>query len=689
MADRRGRSECEEACQQSLEYEVAAGRVQQYNAIPAWKQFATFAVRPRFEGKPQPGIRQSWSGGESVPLSNVKRPAFQRRVCGLSGFVCIVHGDDAPVDRALLQSLTDFLSFRGPDACGMWSEGPIGMGHALLRATYESKSERQPADLEGQYRIVSDARLDARKELIAELQDAERNIRSNAPDCDLILHAYAVWGTSCVDHLRGDFSFGLWDAVTRRLFCARDHFGVKPFYYARLGKTVLCSNTLDCIRKHPAISTRLNDLAIADFLLFDMIREPGATSFADIQRLPPAYVLSCEVGTISVRRYWTIPLRAPLDDTRPNECVEQFRELLDRAVADRVRGSNVGVLMSGGLDSPTIAASARRACDGSAGGVSAYTDVFESLIPHEERHYAKLVAEALKIPIEFHASDDVGLWKDPALPGNGWPEPVHSPASNGGLSQLRQVATRSRVVLTGFGGDPVFSCLLSVHFSKLLKERQIGRALAEAKRYLATEGRFSRLYVRTRWQKWFGGKSEMPHYPGWLNQDLEKRLDLHARWDFFVCTPAPNGSSRCTAYEALADPLWPSLFEGYDSGVTGIPLEVRHPFFDLRLVNFLLALPALPWCSDKELLREAARGVLPDAVRLRRKSPLLADPLIALLERPESAWVDSFEAIPELTQYVERRLIPKVSRERDSWAAWTHLRPLSLNFWLRSQAATG
>ena len=153
--------------------------------------------------------------------------------------------------------------------------------------------------------------------------------------------------------------------------------------------------------------------------------------------------------------------------------------------------------------------------------------------------------------------------------------------------------------------------------------------------------------------------------------------------------PARNGANRSTAYEAIVNPFWPNLFEGYDPGVTGIPVEVRHPFFDLRLVNFLLALPALPWCSDKELLREAARGVLPDAVRLRRKSPLPADPLIALLERPESKWVDSFEAVPELGRYVERKRIPKVFGEKDAWTAWIHLRPLSLNFWLRSRAAAG
>ena len=612
-------------------------------------------------------------------------------MCGLSGFVCILHLDTAPVDRALLQSLTDSLFFRGPDACGMWSDGPIGMGHALLQTTHKSRTERQPAGLEGRYGIVADTRLDAREELVDALNRAGREVLSNAPECDLILHAYAAWGAGCIDHLQGDFSFALWDAANRQLFCARDHFGAKPFYYAQLGKTFLCSNTLNCIRRHRAVSTRLNDLAIADFLLFDMIREPGATSFADIQRLPPAHILSCDAGSVSIRPYWTLPVSAALRYTRPFECVEQFRELLDRAVADRVRVNNVGVLMSGGLDSPTIAASAQRTLSGNGpgGGVSVYTEVFESLIPHQERHYATLVAEALKIPIEFHVSDGLQLRDCLNHQEHCWPEPVHSPASDGGLCQLRRAADRNPVVLTGFGGDPALSCLLSVYFRHLLTTKRFGRALADAVRYLVTEGRLSRLYFRTRWNKWCRRKNHTARYPQWLNPDLEKRLGLRARWEASTRASVLDEAGRGTAYEAMADPLWANLFEGFDPGATGVRLEVRHPFFDLRLVSFLLALPALPWCSDKELLREAARGILPDAVRLRRKSPLPADPLVALLQRPESAWVDSFEAVPELGRYVERRRIPKVFGEKDSWAAWTHLRPASLNFWLRSQTARG
>jgi asparagine synthase (glutamine-hydrolysing) len=604
----------------------------------------------------------------------------------LSGIVGIFNRDGAPIEPVLLQSLVDFLAYRGPDARNSWIETSIGLGHTMLRTTRESHGESQPAVFEGRYWIAADARLDGRAELLAALDLSESEIGRSIPDSELILRGYAKWGSACVEHLRGDFSFAIWDAPDQRLFCARDQFGIKPFYYASIGSVLVFSNTLDCVRRHPAVSGRLNDLAIADFLLFDMIQEPWATSFVDIQRLLPAHTLICRKDDISLRRYWELPVTSPIGQKRQGEYVEQFRELLDQAVADRIRTNNVGVLMSGGLDSPTVAASAQRtlARSGSASGLRAYTEVFDGLIPHEERHYAGLVAEALKIPIEFQA-EEMELSKDRNHDDHRWPEPLHSPGSDGDLAQLRNLALRNRVALTGFGADPALSCLLSVHFLHLLKERHIGQLLADAVRYLTTEGRFSRLYLRTRWQRWFASKSQISHYPGWLNRDLERRFGLPERWEALPRATAPKAAVRPTAYEAMVDPVWPSLFEGGDSGVTRVPVEVCHPFFDLRLVNFLLSLPALPWCSDKQLLREAARGILPEAVRLRRKSPLLADPLIALLQRPESAWVDSFEAVPELGRYVERGLIPKVFGENNAWKAWIHLRPLSLNTWLRSK----
>src|SRR5665213_1025795 len=311
----------------------------------------------------------------------------------MSGFVGILNLDDAPVDRGLLELMTRFLAFRGPDAQEVLCQGPLGLGHAMLRATHEAGAEKQPCALDDRLYIVADARIDARAELIEKLKaksNAAGPLSLATPDSELILHAYDCWGEACVEYLLGDFSFAIWDARERRLFCARDQFGVKPFFYAQIGPCIIFSNTLDCIRQHPSVSSRLDELAIADFLLFEMNQDPTITSFSDIRRLPPAHILTCRQDKTTVRRYWELSVTTPILYRRDAEYIERFRELLDVAVADRLRTDSAGVLMSGGLDSTTVAASAKRASTSTQKGmdVCAITDVYERLIPDEEGHYA-------------------------------------------------------------------------------------------------------------------------------------------------------------------------------------------------------------------------------------------------------------------------------------------------------------
>lgn len=602
----------------------------------------------------------------------------------MSGIVGVFHWDGAPVDRSLLCSLVHTFADYAHDGQNVWVSGAVGLGHALLSVTNETRGERQPVCMDGRFWITADARLDARADLEYELNSAGRTCRRNAPDSELILHAYAAWGESCVDHLRGDFAFAIWDADEGRLFCARDHFGVKPLFYARVNNALLISNALDCLRQHHAISDRLDDLAIADFLLFDGIEEPGATAFADIRRVPPAHVLTSAAGKVSLRRYWQLSVTKPVRYRWQSDYVERFSELLDAAVEDRLRADGAGVWMSGGLDSTTVAASAKRILSrkGSPNGLRAYTEVFDELIPDEERHYATLAAQSLKIPIEFRIRDDATVFQ---LAERHTPEPQHLAWPDGIATRFSQICARNRVVLTGFGGDPGLSSLLSVHFRNLLKKGQVGRAVADAMLYLGAEGRFSRLYIRTRFRRWFPSETQRPRWPQWLNPDLDRRLNLRDRWEDIMRDSLPTNAVRPIAQEQMVVSQWPRMFEGFDAGTTRVPVVVRYPFFDLRLVNFLLALPTVPWCCDKELLRLAARETLPDAVRLRRKSPLQADPLSALLQRPDSAWVDRFLPAMELEQYVIRRRIPGVFEGKNSWMSWINLRPLSLNFWLRAR----
>ena len=609
----------------------------------------------------------------------------------MSGFVGILNLDGAPVDRVLLEGLTRFLAFRGPDAQQVWCQGPVGLGHALLQVASGAVVERQPAALDDRLWIVADARIDGREELIAKLRSASHAASALSlcsPDAELILHAYEVWGEACVEHLLGDFSFAIWDASRQRLFAARDQIGVRLFYYARAGNFLLFSNTLDSLRLYPGISPRLNDLAIADFLLAGYNLNPGTTTFADILRLPPAYTLHCSREAVVTRCYWKLPEEAPLHFHRPQECIDRFKEIYDAAVSDRLRGNNAAMLLSGGLDSPTVAVSARRTANlrGSALELKGFTLFHEKMIPHEEKHYATLVGSALDIPLQFLPLDESGLFDNYEDPNYRTPEPVHFVMGFGRVNPHRLMNAYSRTALTGYGGDPALASLLSAHFKKLLKARKFGRIFSDALRFLADEGRFSRLYLRSRLQR-LSHSGEKLTMPEWLNPDFVKRNNLQERWAAMETPAVPNHSARPEAYESVVSDQWPALFQTFDAGTSGFPIQYAHPFFDLRVLKLLLGLPNLPWCSDKEILRRSARGILPDAVRLRKKSPLIADPITALLARPESEWVDRFEAIPQLEEFVIRNRIPAVFRSPSPINSLVHLSPLSLNYWLLRRSA--
>jgi glutamine amidotransferase-like protein/asparagine synthase len=320
----------------------------------------------------------------------------------MSGIAGILNLDGSPVDGRLLARMTEYLRFRGPDGHGMHAIGNVGFGHTLLKLVEDTGADEQPFTLDGRRWIVADARVDARPDLVAALRARGHELNADAADAELILRAYDAWGDDCVTHLLGDFTFAIWDGPERRLFCARDQLGVKPFYYAQLGRTVVFSNMLDGVRLHPAVSRELNDRAVADFLLFGANQEAGTTTFRDVLRLPPAHSISWSAGVSRCHRYWTLPIDEPIAFTRAGEYAERFLELLGAAVSDRLRTRRVAVLMSGGLDSPTLAAVAagllrNRSADWA---VHAMTSVYDRLIPDSERHYAGLVAKHLDIPID-------------------------------------------------------------------------------------------------------------------------------------------------------------------------------------------------------------------------------------------------------------------------------------------------
>ena len=157
----------------------------------------------------------------------------------MSGIFGIFNFDGSPVSPHLLRRMAEFMTFRGPDKQETWVDGGVGLGQAMLRTTDESLRERQPFSLDNQVWIVADARVDGRDELIRRLEAGGRGKLKNVTDVELILQAYHVWGVDCVRRLIGDFAFAIWDKRKQVLFCARDHFGIKPFYYAQAGNCLI------------------------------------------------------------------------------------------------------------------------------------------------------------------------------------------------------------------------------------------------------------------------------------------------------------------------------------------------------------------------------------------------------------------------------------------------------------------
>src|SRR6185369_3632848 len=217
----------------------------------------------------------------------------------------------------------------------------------------------------------------------------------------LILDAYEKWGDDCVKHLFGDFAFAIRDERNQRWFCARDHFGVKPFYYTYIDDEFAFSSSLNELRLDPRVSNTLNEIAVGDYLLFGVNQDLSTTIFKDIQRLPPGHTLTVANGSLKIQRYWSPEPSADVRFRDPESYVERFSELLALAVKDRVTDERVAISMSGGLDSTSLAAIARD----QGKDVHAFAVVYDSLIPDDERHYSTLAANHLGIPITHLSAD--------------------------------------------------------------------------------------------------------------------------------------------------------------------------------------------------------------------------------------------------------------------------------------------
>jgi asparagine synthase (glutamine-hydrolysing) len=279
----------------------------------------------------------------------------------VSGICGIYNLDGRPADPDSLLRMTNALAHRGPDGIGRTILGSVGIGQLVLQTGRESVGDRHPATNEHRKICLTfDGRLDNATALKEELERNGIPIIGDS-DAEIVLGSYQCWGENFPIHLLGDFAFALWDGQIRRLFCARDYVGVRPFYYYPGPSLFAFASEIRALLALESVPRRLNESRLVDFLVESLDREDKeATFYRDILRLPAGHSLTVSARGLVIKNYWNLKAPATLRLRSLQEYGDAFREVFVEAVRCRLRSNHrVASTLSGGIDSSSVVCAAR------------------------------------------------------------------------------------------------------------------------------------------------------------------------------------------------------------------------------------------------------------------------------------------------------------------------------------------
>jgi asparagine synthase (glutamine-hydrolysing) len=388
---------------------------------------------------------------------------------------------------------------------------------------------------------------------------------------------------------------------------------------------------------------------------------------------------------IQMQRFRSLPIEEPLRLKHAGEYLENYRDLLAQAVGDRLPHGKVSLYLSGGLDSGSVCATASRISreSGTFPRFKAFTISWRPLFDDPEPRFAQFTARHLGLAHEILEENSVR--PDERQSAASLPEPSAEFFLNRDQRFYQAISQHARVVLSGDGGDDILSGQSWPYLKHLYKRGDWGDILRNFGGFLGTHGRFPPLRggFRNKIRGLLGAQDAPQQLPAWLNEGFAKRSLGTSGERFEECPPIEAHPLHPDAYRALHSGYWASVHESEDAGCTGVTLETRAPLLDLRILRFLLRLPPVPWCINKELSRRAMKGPLPENVLARPKAPLLEDPLEACWQK--EGWRPNPDKNP-----------PKIVHEFVNWEHWLatfenskgyfhyeYLYPLSFSLWLK------
>jgi asparagine synthase (glutamine-hydrolysing) len=616
-------------------------------------------------------------------------------MCGICGIVGLPEA--APIEAQTLQRMNQTLTPRGPDDQGTYVCGPVGLGACRL-SIIDVPGGRQPLSNEtGTVWIAFNGEIYNFRELRRFLEQKGHAFATRT-DTEVIVHLYEELGVECVQQLNGIFAFAIWDTAQQRLLLARDRMGVKPLYFTYVGDQLVFGSELKAILQHPRVRRDLDLVALNEYLSYEYVPSPR-TILRGISRLEPGHVLLWDRHGERRMRYWNVSL-ARSEDRPPvkwRDHADALKQILSRSVArELVSDVPIGVLLSGGLDSSTIAALA----------VQHYPDRLQTFsISFDERSfdeskYARLVAERLGTQHrELTLTSGVAADLVPRIP-----DFLDEPFGDSSLIPTYLLSKFARehvkVVLGGDGSDELFAGYPTLTAHRLIEyyERFVPWHLRtylvpsllriapvsfdnisfdfKMRRFLAGRG----VPLEDRHHRWIGSFTD------------EEKTDLLSDWvkpavrDTYA--EAYRHGRECDARLMLNRVLYDDLkmyLEGdilfkVDRASMATSLEVRVPFLNAEVVNFAMRLPVemkLRRFTGKYLLKRAMQGDLPAEVLSRSKKGFnmpvahwLADELRDLTtdylspERLKRQGLFNPEAVERL---IEGHLARKVDNRKQLW----------------------
>lgn len=569
----------------------------------------------------------------------------------MSGIGGIVRLDGGLVEHEQLVTMIGPLQARGPDNRGAWQKQAVGLIHTMMYTSRESLSEHQPlVDSVGNCVLVADCRIDNRAELIHLLDCnlSASNLSVECGDSELILAAYLKWGKACVEKLIGDFTFCIWNQQTRRLFCARDHMGVKPFYYCYLpNKAFIFGSNIATLLASGLVPRRMNKLWVGSFLMAFRDIDETNTFLCDIKRLPAAHTLTMQEDGLSIERYWEIDVAYELSSRPPEEYVAEYRSLFEEAIRCRMRSVYpVGSMLSGGVDSTSIAhVASGMVHEAKQETLHTYSAISQSDPACRDTYNIRLMQQNLRhVTLHEIGADDLHAFRPEfhCLLGttNNLFDYVFTHVLLGMFCTAKQSSVR--VLLDGVDGDMVAS-YNSYYLTHLMKSGSWLSAVREA-RGLVTFHEQSRSVGKTLLSHAYAAYSPDRVLIHKLENRRRSAYQTHLRhsiirpefaeeiqleefyWQDNWMSRIPGPSPRAQASKLLFAPVRKMELEQYDALASMQGIEPRHPLYDKRLVEFCMA---LPWHQkryegwSKIIMRRAMANELPSEVIWSRHCPHL------------------------------------------------------------------